>query len=128
MCTSRQLAGILARFSLLIRPFESKLNGKDVLLFIGEVSDNPQWVQVVLDRFDSKTEPHNEVEIAQELANERALHGTSVKKTGRPSWPNIQLSFSWRVVRVQVPGVHTSPQWLSGLRAKPLFAILTSPS
>lgn len=35
----------------------------------------PQWVQVVLDRFDSKTEPHNEVEIAQELANERALHG-----------------------------------------------------
>jgi hypothetical protein len=75
MCTSRQLAGILARFSLLIRPFESKLNGKDVLLFIGEVSDNPQWVQVVLDRFDSKTEPQNEVEIAQELANERALHG-----------------------------------------------------
>ena len=35
----------------------------------------PAWVQGILERFDSKTEPHNEVDIAQALSEERAQHG-----------------------------------------------------
>jgi polyhydroxyalkanoate synthesis regulator phasin len=35
----------------------------------------PPWIQEVLERFDSKTEPHNEVDIAQSLSGERAKHG-----------------------------------------------------
>jgi lysyl-tRNA synthetase class 1 len=35
----------------------------------------PAWVQEILDRFDTKTESHNEVDIAQALSDERAQHG-----------------------------------------------------
>jgi lysyl-tRNA synthetase class 1 len=35
----------------------------------------PSWVLDVLERFDSKTEPHNEVDIAQALIDERKKHG-----------------------------------------------------
>jgi lysyl-tRNA synthetase class 1 len=35
----------------------------------------PAWVQGILASFDSKTEPHNEVDIAQALSGERAQHG-----------------------------------------------------
>jgi lysyl-tRNA synthetase class 1 len=35
----------------------------------------PSWVLEVLERFDSKTEPHNEVDIAQALIDERKKHG-----------------------------------------------------
>jgi len=32
----------------------------------------PQWVAKILDRFDAETKPHSEIEIAEELGNERA--------------------------------------------------------
>ena len=35
----------------------------------------PPWVQQVIDRFDARTEPHSEIEIAEALANERGAHG-----------------------------------------------------
>ncbi len=35
----------------------------------------PSWAKQVVDRFDAKTEPHSEIEIAEALSNERAAHG-----------------------------------------------------
>jgi hypothetical protein len=35
----------------------------------------PKWVQAILERFDSKTEPHDGVDIAQALSGERAKQG-----------------------------------------------------
>jgi Domain of unknown function (DUF4209) len=35
----------------------------------------PSWIQQVLELFDTKTEPHNEIELAQALSTEQAQHG-----------------------------------------------------
>ncbi|MEO6807298.1 MAG: DUF4209 domain-containing protein [Edaphobacter sp.] len=44
----------------------------------------PQWVQAILGRFDSKTESHNGVDIAQALSNERAKHGDLSAEEWKP--------------------------------------------
>lgn len=35
----------------------------------------PSWVQEIVDRFNAKTEPYSELEIAESLSNERPKHG-----------------------------------------------------
>jgi hypothetical protein len=35
----------------------------------------PSWIQEIVDRFNAKTEPHSELEIAESLTNERSKHG-----------------------------------------------------
>ena len=35
----------------------------------------PSWIQDILDRFNAKTEPHSELEIADTLSKERSKHG-----------------------------------------------------
>ena len=76
----------------------------------------PAWVQEILDRFDSKTEPHNEVDIAQALSDERAQHGDLSEEDWKVFVAEHSAFFFMGSREGASVWARTSPQWPSGLR------------
>ena len=77
----------------------------------------PSWVQEILARFDSKTEPHNEVDIAQALSDERAKLGDlSVEDWNVFLAEHSVFFFAKSLVGLSVWGTYFAPmyEWTEG--------------